>query len=492
MEKGKLELLLDKLPYSDGGGRRRFVAGGMFLIGIAILNWSSFQGVLGTQIQVMDLLKSTVVLAGSVLIVYSLGMIIELFGEVFMIRAASGFLWAFNYPNRKISKSEKYSADNKAYKYIYFILYSMLVPLLAWYEFIRGFFGNSSYSITLKEPLLSTEAEKLIESFPDKVREGITMPVGKNSTLAFKYLPDQLVNSQDSLWAKKLISRTKEISTVTTTLVVLAVIWIVSTNLNDNNSKLTEDMIAMNSMLDDVNRHFSYSSLVKTLNSYSKKLNDAETTEDKSKARIEYLALMDELISADLAVSTTPTSRTSDISRDVSSINKIVGWGRDIDGSRSDYLRAELIQLRSDVANDKKIFIDKYPIDTILRDGEIIPTWGLGYLDYSVIRSSNLVKFWEKKRSLVEKASIKMESNQVLSSLIIGKETPKKFGENIKQLNEFKKQKRQDEISKARFKLLLPISTVPLLFLYVGFFVSLKQTIITILEAIAIDKRQRR
>jgi hypothetical protein len=94
-----VQRLLDRLPYSDGSGRRRFVAGGIVVIGL-VLSGIVTEGIrdlapplLGVNAEM--LFRSPLLILSVMLVVYALGTVVELLGDIFLVRAASGIPLVF-------------------------------------------------------------------------------------------------------------------------------------------------------------------------------------------------------------------------------------------------------------------------------------------------------------------------------------------------------------------------------------------------------------
>ena len=68
-----LDKILDRLPYSDCTGRRRFVAGGILLTGTIVIFSDDVKNYLGAEIGTAQLLGSQILLFAAVLILYALG-----------------------------------------------------------------------------------------------------------------------------------------------------------------------------------------------------------------------------------------------------------------------------------------------------------------------------------------------------------------------------------------------------------------------------------
>jgi hypothetical protein len=167
-----LEKLVEKLPYSDGSARRRFIGGAMLAIGVAVPNWSTISKLLGV-LTIADLLKTPFLTATAALLVYLAGTIVEMLGSVFLVPAAALLLQALGGPPQPLSQSR----------------------------------------------LLSPSARDVLGSLPEKIREGIDHPTGKYAELTMQYLMYAFRTPRHRRWCKQLFSRVADIGTTTTAII---------------------------------------------------------------------------------------------------------------------------------------------------------------------------------------------------------------------------------------------------------------------------------
>lgn len=210
----QFDRLLDCLPFLDGSGRRRFVAGGIILIGIAGFNWNSIREGLGS-LELKDLFTSPIIASGALLLVYAIGSITDLFGELFLVRAASGIFWGLDVATRFTTSSEGKLISALKVGVACFAV----VPLAIW-GLLLGLTGRTKYTIPLSGRL-SREAQSVYESLPEKVAEGLREPVGDNSEVALKFITDRFHSEADKKWARRLVARAKDVATTTTALLVV-------------------------------------------------------------------------------------------------------------------------------------------------------------------------------------------------------------------------------------------------------------------------------
>ena len=208
MADSHLDKILDHFPLFDGSGRRRFVSGGIILIGFGLLNWGALQQII-TAIKFSDYLSSPIIAAGLVLIVYAIGSVADLFGDLFLIRAASGIFWS---PGYTIDTSRKYFGEPWAT-----IAGGLLFIPVAIYGILLGLVGITRYKIPLQKNL-SKEAATFVDNLPAKVIDGLSHPVGDSATFAFKFIIDQFKSESDRGWARRQLNKARDVSAITTAL----------------------------------------------------------------------------------------------------------------------------------------------------------------------------------------------------------------------------------------------------------------------------------
>ena len=233
MSSDQFDKILDRIPFFDGSGRRRFVSGGIVLIGIVALNWGALGGALkplGT-FDAKDFIASPMIALIVVLMIYALGSIIDLFGELFLVRAASGIFWALNRPLHVVQRSHneyaKKPGRTRITKTKDFLMTSLktlwaiiwVIPHVLW-SVLMGFVGKTRYSFQIKR-VLSKNALKFYTQLPEKVSDGIYHPVGNNAQVAQKYLIDQFTKESDRKWGWRQITRAKDVAATTTALLVI-------------------------------------------------------------------------------------------------------------------------------------------------------------------------------------------------------------------------------------------------------------------------------
>lgn len=182
---------------------------------VAMYFWQDF---LLFQEQIDKLLKSPTFFLGLILLIYAVGNISDLIGDLFLVKAASG-----------ISESKKYFKRNKFKNRLTdallgpFLIYIsiLLIPIFMYMYMI----GRKKYELNFDH--LSESARNTLDSLPSKVVDGIKKPLNENSDLAAIHLLGLFTKELDIKWARSRINRSKDILSVTSAVVISLLIGLV-------------------------------------------------------------------------------------------------------------------------------------------------------------------------------------------------------------------------------------------------------------------------
>lgn len=231
-DQSTIKTLLDKLPYADGTGRRRFVSGSLIVIALYVFYWADVpkdtKDSLGFQ-SLSELLKSPSTIVAVVLLIYSVGNIIELLTETYLMKAVAGFFAAIgNFLSAINGKPSLFDDAKSTTDRIVMALISVGLFVIAP---VGGVIGLSPYRIRYaKAPLFSKN--KFLITLPAEVADGLQWPFGPNNAIASHFLINSFKNSDDKVWAKKLVSRGKDISSITTSIVLVIAMALISGKWN--------------------------------------------------------------------------------------------------------------------------------------------------------------------------------------------------------------------------------------------------------------------
>ena len=217
----QIDRILDHFPLFDGSGRRRFIAGAIVVIGGSLLNARLIEEAL-QDLKMEVLLASPLIVAGLALIIYTAGSILELFSDLFLIRMASGVFHAHQRPTKFLGEN-----PSRLRRVVGWLIAVALMVPRAIRNLAFGMLGKTQYSISI-ERFMSDNAREYFGKLPQEVVSGIRQPVGDNAEFSFKYLVDRFDSETDKKWARRLIGRAKEVSTTTTALLAVSFISFMS------------------------------------------------------------------------------------------------------------------------------------------------------------------------------------------------------------------------------------------------------------------------
>jgi len=208
-----IEAVLDRLPIFDGAGRRRFVSGGVLLIGLVLLLMNS-QSDMVVPIETLQLIGTPTLTLAAVLIVYSIGTVIDMLGEFFIVRAAAGAYGATTETFHRALYAQSFRERARGFGQI------AVLPVVILVGTFKALFDSRYYAIRMSQ-CLSEEASNRFLSMPSRVRLGLQHPVSDDSDFAFKYLIDSLKSDFDRKWGRLLLHRTRDLLSITTSLFLI-------------------------------------------------------------------------------------------------------------------------------------------------------------------------------------------------------------------------------------------------------------------------------
>ncbi len=200
--------LIDAVPYVDGSGRRRLVAGVLFLTGLWAVNLDSTGGwarrlLLGTELP--DLVKSPLLIGVAFVLAYAVGNFIELVGDIVIAPIACGVIG-------EIETAWLRSGW-------------LGLPFALVVGVSKGFVVRGQLQFEYSRFVSPSTKERFdIDPLPDGVAAGLRYPLGAHSELAFKYLVDSFKVDRSRRWASQTIARVKDVSTLITVAVILLAI----------------------------------------------------------------------------------------------------------------------------------------------------------------------------------------------------------------------------------------------------------------------------
>lgn len=217
-----IEKIVERIPYSDGGFRRRMTAGAVILLGSAMALRGNIQSAPLSFEDAKQILSSPIVGIILLLLVYAIGGLVEVIAELFITRLTGNTAWAFIAPTQMYKKFPVFVRRIfQAFTYypgMIFLLYA---------EWGKALIGKSSYRWHDLEKSLQPKTRNHFKSYPDIVKKGLEDPFGKYGELAWRYFSNHGTDEEKSL-ARKLENRNKDTLVIVTSLMIATAIIILS------------------------------------------------------------------------------------------------------------------------------------------------------------------------------------------------------------------------------------------------------------------------
>ena len=213
----KFDKVLNKIPYFDGGFRRRITAGFIVTIAIAaiIQDGNNLGGIFKSLLtEGVDFLSSPIVVLLFFFLLFGIGGLVEVLAELFLGRLAGNTAWAFTVPEWKFMNRSKIIKP---------ILIIFFLPVNIFWGWLRALQGQSIYKWKRLESELKTETQKQFESYPESVKDGIKDPFGVNGNLPWIYFADNGSTVSARALARKLENRNKDFLTIVTSFLIATV-----------------------------------------------------------------------------------------------------------------------------------------------------------------------------------------------------------------------------------------------------------------------------
>lgn len=207
---GALEKIVDRFPPADGALRRRFIAGGfvtLFLLFTGILPITEV-----VKIDIAVVIGSPVFVFAFLILVYAIGGIVEVIGQIFILRAIGELAWMVAYPYKK-NRSKGIGRVLLSYSI-------WLIPgyFLSYFYFFRGLLGITKFHLDLR---LSANASKIYDQLPERVQTGLSQPLGDEFDFAWKFLESKL-RMEDKQWVHRRDARNKEVLAILSAMTIVA------------------------------------------------------------------------------------------------------------------------------------------------------------------------------------------------------------------------------------------------------------------------------
>ena len=210
------ERIIEKIPYLDGGFRRRMTAGAIVVISVIFI--------FGSDIGLTDLLGKVItsptfgILA--LLIIYAVGGLVEVLADLFVAHLIVNLAWLFIASEDKYEKYPKWLRFPLRFLASYSGMIFLFVP-----GFIRGLYGEPRYVWRNLEEKLHPTAKEYFGTLPDAVRDGLKEPFGNHSDLSWEYFCSN--GSKEEIdTIRKFKARNKDTLVIITSITILMIIMI--------------------------------------------------------------------------------------------------------------------------------------------------------------------------------------------------------------------------------------------------------------------------
>jgi hypothetical protein len=253
----KLDGWLERIPVLDGGSRRRVTAGTIIILA-AFLALPKFQSQVNAAVTKQNVSLSLFVLIGGLLI-YATGVLVELFGELFLARAIGNTMWVFQEATRH-ARERVANANPRHFAQLKYGWWILVVPEgICWLlpYFVMGLFGGSRWEMHFPKALTG-EIKTVYETLPGSVRTSIESPLGRDSEFGRRALVDQLHNVSLRRWARRLIDRPRDVLALSSAIVFAILLYLaavpipltvppaLSTKLTADNAQFERLLSALN------------------------------------------------------------------------------------------------------------------------------------------------------------------------------------------------------------------------------------------------------
>ena len=215
-----LDEILNKLPYFDGGFRRRMTAGAIVTITIVIMI-NSGNSLEHSFKSLSDLISSPAAALLFFLLVHAVGRLVEVLAELFVARLTGNTAWAVKVPEWT------FMDRSKVLKFILRVLFLPVTVILIYYGWCRAMSGQSIYRWEKLEDELNTETQTQFNSYPEAVKDGLREPFGTYGKSPWTYFADLGGTVSARALARTLENRDKDLLTIVTSLLIATVFLLV-------------------------------------------------------------------------------------------------------------------------------------------------------------------------------------------------------------------------------------------------------------------------
>jgi hypothetical protein len=215
--------VLEQFSINDGALRRKLFSG-LIVVAITATYWVPPKTM--AEIDVSALLTSPVIALLLVLTIYIVGTVVELVGELFLVRAVGASMWAMLIPVREINLSSRV-----ARWLLRGLVYFLVMPFFVYFAGLLGLLGMCPYKEDISR-IKNPASLKCFEEFPIAVRVGLTEPFGEYFDLAWHEVAGNLTPKAER-FLLRLIGRIRDVLAITTALVVGDIVALTALSATD-------------------------------------------------------------------------------------------------------------------------------------------------------------------------------------------------------------------------------------------------------------------
>jgi uncharacterized integral membrane protein len=207
-----IEKVIERVPYADGGFRRRVTSGLIVLVSIGVSFVSVNNASVNLEFYVKQFSSPTVLILIS-LLMYATGGLVEVFAELFVTRITGNTVSAYVSTFQSV---KKYHFIIRPLAYL-IAIYAATIKM--YYEWAKALVGKSSYRWE-SEKELSEHSNNYFESLPSIVKAGFNDPFGEYSELSWKYFSSSETSIEISKYALELRSKNRDMLVITTSIII--------------------------------------------------------------------------------------------------------------------------------------------------------------------------------------------------------------------------------------------------------------------------------
>ena len=236
LDKVTLDKVLDRIPIASGGFRRRMTAG--ITVSVTMSVAISVSGDIDLT-ELIGLIDREILFGPGVfvvlILVHSIGGIIEVFSELFVARIAGNIAWSFESSKTRASRVARASWVTR-------VLRPILVWVIGWPRRVGkgiclAMFGKSLYVWENRGAQLSDLGCKKVKEYPQSVQDSLDHPFGRRRSLIWTYFKDCRNSDVTMRAARRLDVRNHDLLCIITSLMLSGVILVLPYLLNLLESK---------------------------------------------------------------------------------------------------------------------------------------------------------------------------------------------------------------------------------------------------------------